>query len=513
MKDHNEFERSSPESVGIPSEAIERLLDSLEAEPNTEPHGLMIMRHGKICAEGWWAPYAAGLPHQLYSLTKTYTATAVGIAYTEGLLGLDDKVIDHFPEYGPGEDRRNMDVTIRQTLAMASGKPEHRCNTAEWREHFFGIPFTAEPGTKFEYSCEDTHILMAIVQNVSGLGLHEYLKSRLFDRIGIDAGRLKWLRLPDGSEIGAGGLYAATEDSLRLMKLYLDGGIWEGERILAPDYVEQAVTKQIENRGHGYGFQIHMGSWKGSYYGSGALGQAAIVAPDLDMIVVFYQTGKYLNPAGIDFKDSFRSSEYYFESHGHIFKKLLPEAEKEKLPENSKASTRLAKRMQRLSLGNPECRHIPETARKIDGKVYRIVKGSFTLRSNIYDHTTYNEPFQKVKGLEWFSLGSGKDGSCIFKFLEHGKEFNLQVGLDGVRRLNRYNLENTPIDMVVLDGAWVKSDTFHMNARWIESCYSFTAAFKFKEDSVTISPVRLWGDYEAHPLREGNAIARLMEEM
>jgi CubicO group peptidase (beta-lactamase class C family) len=181
---------------------------------------------------------------------------------------------------------------------------------------------------------------MAIVQKVSGQGLHEYLRPRLFDRIGIDEGRLKWICLPDGSQIGAGGLYAAAEDSLRLMKLYLDGGVWEGERILAEDYVKQATTKQIDNRGHGYGFQIHMGSRKGSYYGSGALGQTAIAVPDLDMIIVFYQTGKYLNPAGTDFKDSFRSSEYYFESHGHIFKTLLPAVKKDREIRNTAISRR-----------------------------------------------------------------------------------------------------------------------------------------------------------------------------
>jgi hypothetical protein len=152
-------------------------------------------------------------------------------------------------------------------------------------------------------------------------------------------------------------------------------------------------------------------------------------------------------------------------------------------------------------------------AGKISGKRYRIVKGSFTLRSNIYDHTTYNEPFKKVTGMEWFSLESGKEGICLFSFLEHGEKVRLQVGLDGIRRLNSYSLEKTPIDMVVLDGVWVKSDTFHLNARWIESCYSITAAFRFEGEKVTISPVRLWGDYESHPLREENAIGRFFDNI
>ena len=71
-----EFIRCTPEAVGISSAAISRFLDKLESG-FTEMHGLMIMRRGKVCAEGWWAPYAPGLRHGLQSHTKTYAATAI----------------------------------------------------------------------------------------------------------------------------------------------------------------------------------------------------------------------------------------------------------------------------------------------------------------------------------------------------------------------------------------------------------------------------------------------------
>ena len=79
VKMRKEFEKVTPESVGIPSGAVMELLDELESG-FTEPHGLMIMRHGKLCAQGWWAPYAPGIVHGQQSHTKTYAATAVGIA-------------------------------------------------------------------------------------------------------------------------------------------------------------------------------------------------------------------------------------------------------------------------------------------------------------------------------------------------------------------------------------------------------------------------------------------------
>ena len=119
-----EFERVTPESVGIPSWAVERLLDKLESG-FTEPHGLMIMRHGKVCAEGWWTPYAPGLRHGLQSLSKTYSATAVGIAYTEGLLKLEDRLIDIFPEESPADPSENLkNLTVRDVLCMGCGMEE-----------------------------------------------------------------------------------------------------------------------------------------------------------------------------------------------------------------------------------------------------------------------------------------------------------------------------------------------------------------------------------------------------
>ena len=117
-----EFERTTPEAVGLRSEDIEWLLDELENGGFTQMHGLMIMRHGKVCAEGWWAPYGPGVRHGLQSLSKTYAATAVGIACTEGLLHLDDKVIDIFPDEAPEKPSENLKkMTVRDVLCMGCG--------------------------------------------------------------------------------------------------------------------------------------------------------------------------------------------------------------------------------------------------------------------------------------------------------------------------------------------------------------------------------------------------------
>jgi CubicO group peptidase (beta-lactamase class C family) len=292
-----EFERTTPESVGIPSKAIENLLDKLESGV-TEPHGLMIMRHGKVCAEGWWSPYAPGIRHGLQSHTKTYAATAVGIAYTEGIVDLDERIIDIFPDEAPENPSENLKkLTVHHVLCMACGMDEMPRPSEDWIREFLATPVVHEPGTTYMYNSTGSTLLGAIVRKKTGLGLHDYLKPRLFDKIGIDSDNLRWMYMPDGMEIGGGGLLATTEDNLRLMKLYADGGVWEGERILAEDYVKRATTLQNESASEekvnppakdnfvGYGYQIWMCRPEGVYRADGAMGQFTIVVPDRDLII------------------------------------------------------------------------------------------------------------------------------------------------------------------------------------------------------------------------------------
>ena len=293
-----EFERVSPEEVGIPSASVEKLLDRLE-EGWTEPHGLMIMREGKVFAEGWWSPYAPGIIHGLQSHTKTYAATAVGIAVAEGILKLDERVIDIFPDKAPAEPSENLKLlTVRDVLCMGCGMETMPRNDSEdWIREFLETPVVHKPGTAFMYNSMGSTLLGAMVRAKSALGLIDYLKPRLFDKIGICAEALKCSKMRDGMEIGGGGLYAATEDNLRLLKLYLDGGVWDGERILSEEYVrlattlqnesatERAVNPPAEDNFVGYGFQIWMCRPEGVYRADGAMGQFTIVFPKYKMVL------------------------------------------------------------------------------------------------------------------------------------------------------------------------------------------------------------------------------------
>ena len=478
-----EFPRTTPEAVGIPSASIEWLLDRLE-EGWTEPHGLMIMRHGKVCAEGWWNPYATGIRHGLQSHTKTYAATAVGIAYTEGLLKLTDRIVDIFPDEIPENPSENLKkLTVRDVLCMGCGMDTMPRPSKDWIREFLATPVNHVPGTTFMYNSTGSTFLGAIVRKLTGLGLHDYLKPRLFDKIGIDAENLRWITMPDGMEIGGGGLFATTEDNLRLMKLYADGGVWEGERILAEDYVKLATSKQndsateravnppAEDNFVGYGFQIWMCRPKGVYRADGAMGQFTIVFPERDMLLAITEnasgsTGGAMPQKALDTIWEWLDS--------------LPRPETEILPEDPEASAHLARRMQMLALPAP--RRSPESPlqEKINGSTYAVTDGYFALSDAGMVRFMSGE--HRPSGAKALSLTFGEN-ACTLTCLVDGKPQSLTAATDGTRLRNE--LPGTP-SIALCSGCWEADNVFRLRLRMVETCNETSITFTFSGDQAQV---------------------------
>ena len=113
--------RSTPSAQGVDAAGVDRLIDAI-SQTDTEMHSLMVVRHGHVIAEGWWAPFAPDLKHLVYSLSKTFTSAAAGLAIAEGRFGLDDVMVDHFPELVPDDlDEKYRRYLVRHALTMASG--------------------------------------------------------------------------------------------------------------------------------------------------------------------------------------------------------------------------------------------------------------------------------------------------------------------------------------------------------------------------------------------------------
>ncbi|MDF2908693.1 MAG: hypothetical protein K0R34_4014 [Herbinix sp.] len=477
----NEFERVTPESVGIPSELIQKLVDKLESG-FTEPHGLMIMRHGKICAEGWWAPYAPGIRHGLQSHTKTYAATAVGIAYTEGLLKLEDRVIDIFVEEAPENPSENLKkLTVRDVLCMGCGMDTMPAPSKDWIKEFLATPVNHVPGTTYMYNSTGSTLLGAIVRKITGMGLHDYLKPRLFDKIGINSDNLRWIYMPDGMEVGGGGLYATTEDNLRLMKLYADGGVWEGERILSEDYVKKASTLQNESATEaknnplakdnhlGYGFQIWMCKPEGVYRADGAMGQFTIVVPDKDMIIAITE-----NAAGAHWAQTTLDTMWEFLGE-------LPD--KESLAENKPASERLAKRMSMLALPAPKFAPFNGCSEMINKVNYRVREDNFILNGSAARVSLFMGGTRLPKGIEEFIFDFETDG-CTLQYQQEGEQRKIEIGMNGDYRRNIFG--KGAVTIALMSGAWISEDTFQLTTRWVETCNHQKLNFTFSDDTVII---------------------------
>ncbi|MEU0061381.1 serine hydrolase domain-containing protein [Streptomyces sp. NPDC006334] len=290
---------SPPSAQGVEAEGVHAFLDAVDASEVVEPHSLMILRHDHVVAAGWWAPYTADRLHLLYSLSKSFTSTAAGLAVAEGLIGLDDPVLRYFPELDADvTDPRSRALRVRHVASMASGHESETLDRARALDPddlvrgFLLLPPEREPGTVFAYNQPATFTLAAILQRVTGARLTDWLRPRLLDPLGI--GEVAWLSDRSGRELGFSGLHGATDAVARLGLLYLREGRWQGERLLPAEWVAEATRAHIPTAGamgdgdrsdwdRGYGLQF----WRSrhGYRGDGAYGQFCLVLPEQDAVI------------------------------------------------------------------------------------------------------------------------------------------------------------------------------------------------------------------------------------
>ncbi|GEA87515.1 serine hydrolase domain-containing protein [Cellulomonas cellasea] len=292
--------RSAPRAVGVDPAGVLAFLDDVAAR-GIELHSVMVLRHGQVAAEGWWHPYGPERVHLLYSLSKSFTSAALGLAVAEGLVDLDATVLSYFPELDDAvTDPRSRAMLVRHVAAMASGHAEETIDAA-WAASpddlvrgFLQIPPTHEPGTVFTYNQPCTYALAAIVQRRTGTTLTEYLGPRLFAPLGITVGG--WQQKPPGQDLGYSGLHLTTEAVARFGQLLLDDGVLDGRRVLPEGWVALASRVHVPTAGRvtpdelggdwdqGYGFQL----WRSrhGYRGDGAFGQFCVVLPEHDAVLV-----------------------------------------------------------------------------------------------------------------------------------------------------------------------------------------------------------------------------------
>lgn len=458
----NALPRTSPEAQGIASAAVLEFVQALEQQIH-EVHSFMLLRHGKVVAEGWWSPYAPEQNHLLFSLSKSFTSTAVGLAVAEGYFSVNDAVLPFFADEAPAEVSDLLAaMRVRDLLSMSSGQAEdtwsHMVDRADgnWIKGFFEVPVLHTPGTHFVYNTGATYMLSALVQHATGMTLLDYLQPRLFEPLGIE--NATWTESPQGITAGGIGMSATIEDIARFGQLYLQKGMWQGQQILPEAWVEAATCTQIDNRGmqvdwnQGYGYQF----WRcrhGAYRGDGVFGQYCIVMPEQDAVLAI--------TSGMDVFDMQQPLNLVWDI-------LLPAMQAEALAEDATTQNALAHKLSNLNMATVHGEASSPLAAQVSSRTYALDANALGLNRIAFSFNdagfTVNVKTASVD--EIFPCGYGvwqANETSIFK--------------------QRLLFDRTP---VACSGAWTTQDTFTIVARLIETPFFHTLKCYFSGDELMV---------------------------
>lgn len=274
---------------------VESFIEALKQEDHAV-EAVMLYQNGEILLNHRFVPHCSRL---IYSHTKSFVATAAGMAVDEGKLHLDSRFMDYFPDYAPMvTDKRVFDITLRDLLTMSSGFGGSFLMSTERRKgegfpdyvaYMVQKPLTNDPGTTFLYSNADTHLAGCMVEKAVGEPLIVYLYRKLFSKIGMSFPA--WECDPMGTAFGGSGMYLPIEEMIQLGILYLHDGVWNGERLLSHEWVTMAGSKQIDTGNpdpwsNGYGFQFWMIPHQpGAFRCDGLYGQYSLILPKDNAVI------------------------------------------------------------------------------------------------------------------------------------------------------------------------------------------------------------------------------------
>lgn len=474
MADHLTLPRSTPEAQGLPSRALEAFLDGVDAA-QLELHGLMLLRHGHVVAEGWWAPYAPERIHLLYSLSKSFTSTAVGLAVGEGRLSVDDRVIDFFPEALPAVVSDNLAaMRVRHLLCMGTGHVEdtvgHMTSDADWIRGALGVPPEQAPGSIFTYNQGATFLLAAIVQKLTGQTLVDYLRPRLFDPLGIE--NVYWQQNPQGINFGYSGFHATTDAIARLGQLYLQRGLWQGKQLLSAEWIDAASARQIDSSTpgtapedaqnadwvQGYGYQF----WRcrhNAYRGDGAFGQFCLIMPQQDAVLAI--------TAGVQDMQAVLEQ---------VWTHLLPAMVEGPLAEDVDAHAHLSDRLANLAYAPLSGRRSVPMADAVLNRTYQFPADAQPADNGAWPRLTAATVLPEPDG--WTLVLDGESGLSRFR-CGYGR------WVEG--RAAEVTPPGDASNATSGSGAWTADDTLTLHVKLIETPHALTYTCRFAGDTLELA--------------------------
>ena len=485
MNFEKKLPRTTPEAVGVESAAIGKMLDGFQ-EKSVGVHGLMLMRHGQVFAEGWYAPYRADLTHMLFSLSKSFTSTAIGFAVQEGLLTIEDRVVDFFPEKLSCRPCENMEkMKVKHLLTMNTGhsvEPEHMLGepNKDWVKIFLESYVDCEPGTIFTYNTCGTYMLSAILTKLTGQTVDEYLKPRLFEPLGIEGGRFE--KCPMGNATGGYGLNVHLEDLAKFGTFYLNRGMWAGKQLLNSEWIDAATSRQTYSVGEtpdwvqGYGYQFWRCQPEGVYRGDGAFGQYCIVLPKQDIVIVMNEgTGWLQDPLDV------------------LWDSLLPALHDEPLPADPEGVAAMRARLSALTLVPAQGEKTSPAAAKYSGVTYVLSPNPIGLASVRFDLNEENPTFtMHLHDMPPFITKTGERGCTLplgYGFFAEGK------GCFAAEECGSFTFF---YEQCASSMAWRDADTLVMRLVWNTTPFVDDVTVSFDQQGIVIDWER---NYTMEPVK------------
>jgi CubicO group peptidase (beta-lactamase class C family) len=455
---------STPEEQGMDSASLARLIETVGI---SRQESLMIVRHGKIVAEAYYAPYVAGISHDLRSVTKSVVSTLTAIEVKNGLLdSVDHPVLDLFPDKQISNvDDNKKAMTVQSLLDMTSGiewqekayTPDEtimRMYQASDRTEFvLSQPMSGVPGAKFYYNSGNPYVLSALITKKTGQSAFDFAKKELFEPLGITSAR--WGRVDaQGVTDGEAGLSLAPHDMARIGYLYLRNGIWDGKQIIPASWVERAKTGNVTAT---FGYHYSNLWWslpeKGAYMARGRHSQLILVLPKLDIVAVM---------TGI-----LRDDEFY--PVARLIDDITTSVKSDaSLPADPVAQSLLSAAIRQAATEKPSAvGTVPNLAKQISGKTFKFTDNKLRVKTFALHFFDQDSSWE-------LTADSGKDHST--------QRFSGLMGLDGIFRKSPpafYGIN-------VAKGRWINEHTFEIERRVLGHSETQLWTLAFDDDKVDV---------------------------
>ncbi len=462
------WQTSSPEAQGMSSQVLAGLVTFGNANGMDS---LLVVRHGRIVAEAYYAPFPAGMKHRINSATKSVIGNLVAIALKDGLLkSLDQPVLDFFPDrtFANPDDRKKA-ITLRHLLDMTSGLDWNEPLSAtipssllelersrDWVQFILDHRMARDPGSAFDYNSGNPHLLSAILSKVTGRSAEDYAREKLFGPLGITD--VMWRRDPQGVSTGGFGLYLQPRDMARLGSLWLHDGTVDGQRLLPPYWIDTARHAKVEMGFPGLRYANLFWSMpeRDVFAAVGFHRQLIIVLPKLDVVAVFTGAMRFAYAAGVPGAPGYRLGD----AIDWLEKAVKSEAS---LPEDPPSLALLADKTKEMTVEarTQAAGASPPLAAAISGKVYRLQPNQFRFRS--------------------FSLTFDKDqASYAYEF--DGQRFGGPIGLDGFYGIGGRRLYGQS----AAKGRWLDDKTFQLEVQTLGNDDAGTLTFTFDGKGLNV---------------------------